>query len=125
MRPGVEHEIREKFNTLKYMWLSELGTASRLRDMILLKPYQMILGMGPAVVPLLIEELSVEPNHWFWALECITGDDPVLPEHRGNLDLMTRAWLKWAEDHIKDMSSRAVPIVFLPRSEARHALRKG
>ena len=39
--------------------------------------YQKIIGMGPAVVPLILSELQKEPDHWFWALEAITDENPV------------------------------------------------
>lgn len=35
--------------------------------------YQQIIGMGPAVVPLLLNDLVRTRSHWFWALRAITG----------------------------------------------------
>jgi hypothetical protein len=32
-------------------------------------------------------------------LKAITGEDPVMPEHAGNLSDMTNAWLRWARQH--------------------------
>ena len=63
-----------------------------------LPPYQKIIGMGAAALPLIFQEMKVAPDHWFWALEAITGEDPVSPEHRGNVAEMTRACLSWARD---------------------------
>jgi hypothetical protein len=55
--------------------------------------YQQIIGLGPAGVPLLLRELEREPDHWFWALRAITGEDPVPEEARGRLREMAAAWL--------------------------------
>jgi len=59
--------------------------------------YQQIIGMGQDALPLLIEELRREPDHWFWAMQAITGVNPVPPENRGNVAKMTQAWLAWAQ----------------------------
>ena len=56
-----------------------------------------IIGMGPAVVPLILEELQREPDHWFWALEAITQQDPVPPEARGDVGAMADAWIAWGK----------------------------
>lgn len=61
----------------------------------MLTPYQRIIGMGPSVVPLILEELSREPDQWFWALESITEENPVPSEARGSVPQMTEAWLQW------------------------------
>jgi hypothetical protein len=53
--------------------------------------------MGPSVVPLILEELRLEPDQWFWALESITEQDPVPPEARGKVLLMAQAWVQWGE----------------------------
>jgi hypothetical protein len=63
--------------------------------MAMLEPYQRIIGMGPAVVPLILEELEREPGHWFWALESITEQNPVPPESAGKVGQMAEAWTRW------------------------------
>lgn len=37
--------------------------------------YQQIIGLGPAVVPYLIDELRHSSKPWFWALASIIGED--------------------------------------------------
>ena len=61
--------------------------------------YQQIIGMGEEALPLILEELSRRPGHWFWALKAITGEDPVPAEHAGEVPEMTRAWLEWGRQH--------------------------
>ena len=80
-------------------WKAERGPLSSITAMAMHPAYQRIIGLGPAAVPLLLRELEREPDHWFWALKSITGEDPVSPADRGKLRAMTQAWLNWAEGH--------------------------
>ncbi len=58
--------------------------------------YQQIIGMGKEAIPLLLRGLDQqEPEHWFWALAAITGEDPVPPGDRGNVRRIADAWLRW------------------------------
>jgi hypothetical protein len=61
--------------------------------------YQQIIGMGREVVPLILRELEREPDHWFWALKAITGEDPVPEQHRGRVRAMADAWIRWGREH--------------------------
>ena len=38
-----------------------------------------------------------EPDHWFWGLKAITGEDPVALADRGKVGRMAQAWLDWAK----------------------------
>jgi len=66
--------------------------------MAMLKPYQQIIGMGAPVVPLILEELQREPDHWFWALEAITQENPVPKEALGKVLQMAQAWVEWGKN---------------------------
>lgn len=85
----------ETFRTLVTRWKEDSQFLSNTAQMALLVPYQKIIGMGPAVVPAILEELRREPDHWFWALEMVTGENPVTPADRGNFEAMRTAWLEW------------------------------
>jgi hypothetical protein len=61
----------------------------------MLWPYQQIIGMGPGAVPLILAELSQETDHWFWALEAISSENPVPPEAAGDVEKAAEAWLDW------------------------------
>ncbi len=88
----------EKFDCLAAAWRENRGPTSSLTEMAMRPEYQRIIGMGHEAVPLLLEELQKAPDHWFWALVAITGEDPVPPEHKGKLSEMTKAWLQWGRD---------------------------
>jgi hypothetical protein len=93
----VPSDVRERFEQLAAQWKEESLYLSSAAKMAMLKPYQRIIGMGPAVVPLILEELQREPDHWFWALEAITQQDPVPPEARGKVGEMANAWIAWGK----------------------------
>jgi hypothetical protein len=88
-------DIRERFQRLASEWKEQSRYLSNTAQMAMLKPYQRIIGMGWPVVPLILEELQREPDQWFWALEAITGDNPVPPEAAGRVRLMAKAWIEW------------------------------
>ena len=90
--------IKLKFLRLVKQWKAQAEFLSSSDAMAALPAYQSIIGMGPTVLPLLLDELEREPDHWFWALKAISEDDPVPPRSRGDLEEMTKAWLTWGRD---------------------------
>ena len=50
-------------------------------------------------IPLILRRMESEgdqPDMWFWALQSITGVDPVSANIRGNMPGMAKAGLDWA-----------------------------
>ena|SRR5438105_194048 len=88
-------EIRDRFCRLAHEWKQQARFLSNTHKMVMLKPYQRIIGMGREAVPLILEELEREPLQWFWALESITEHNPVPPEAAGRVQLMAKAWIEW------------------------------
>jgi hypothetical protein len=85
----------ERFHRLATEWKAQAGYLSDSRRMAMLQPYQAIIGMGLPVVPLILEELRHEPHHWYWALESITGENPVPSDVNGDMRRIREAWLEW------------------------------
>ncbi len=83
------------FNTLAQQWRTETRFISSTDQMVLHPAYQQIIGLGEAVIPLLLRELEQKPDHWFWALKSVSREDPVPPESRGRIQEMIAAWLNW------------------------------
>lgn len=92
-------EIHDRFQRFAAAWKQEARHLSNSAQMAMLPSYQRIIGLGLAAVPLLLKELQNEPNQWFWALESITDDNPVRPEHLGKVRLMAQDWLEWGMRH--------------------------
>jgi hypothetical protein len=61
--------------------------------------YQQIIGMGPVALEWILQDLVQTGDDWFWALNAITGENPVPAEERGNREAMIRAWVDWARSH--------------------------
>jgi hypothetical protein len=92
-----DSEIRATFEKLVTEWNRATKHLSSVTDMVTHPSYQRIIGMGWQAVPMLLKQLESEPDHWFWALKAITGDDPVPLEDRGNIKAMSEAWLAWGQ----------------------------
>lgn len=89
--------IEGSFRQLAAEWKTATAFTSSGTEMLLHPAYQRIIGIGKEAVNLIVAELRREPDHWFWALKAITGEDPVAAGDHGKIDRMTAAWLKWAE----------------------------
>lgn len=90
-------DVERRFEELTRQWKEVTQVTSSITEMSTHPAYQQIIGMGKDAVPLILAELRREPDHWFWALRAITGEDPVPAADRGKLQAMTRAWLEWAD----------------------------
>jgi hypothetical protein len=89
--------LRQQFQIFAAEWKQQSRYLSNMAQMALLQPYQRIIGMGPPAVPLILEELQSQPNQWFWALEAITGENPVTGGAAGNVAAMADAWIQWGK----------------------------
>lgn len=94
-RPLVEADLRERFEQLRDEWKAQSQHLSNTAQIAMLWSYQQIIGMGTPVVPLILAELRRETDHWFWALEAISGENPVPPEAAGKVEQTAKAWLDW------------------------------
>src|SRR5438105_4133403 len=92
--PAPSPETTVRFRQLAAEWKRQSHYLSNTAQMAMLKPYQQIIGMGPAAIPLILEELAREPNQWFWALEAITSENPVDPANFGRVRASANDWIE-------------------------------
>ncbi len=92
-------EIETMFLELAEQWRRDTGMLSVISKISMHPAYQRIIGMGQPVVPLIMRELEREPDHWFWALNSITGANPIKVQQRGNLYQMAQAWIEWGREN--------------------------
>lgn len=92
-----DRDTTDQFARLAAEWKGQSRYLSNSAQMAMLKPYQRIIGMGTAAVPLILRELLREPDQWFWALESITGENPVSAKSAGVVSEMSRAWIEWGK----------------------------
>lgn len=93
----IEDEF--KFMRLASQWRRERGSTSSTAEIVLCPSYQAIIGMGSKAVPMILAQMESEgdhPDHWFWALQVLTGANPVRDEDEGDFRKMAQSWLQWA-----------------------------
>ena len=93
----MEDSLETKFQSLVAEWKGDTRYEPSLVQMILHPAYQQIVGLGPKVLPLLFRELQDDPDHWFWALQAITGED--VGRRATTVGDATERWLKWGRKH--------------------------
>ena len=89
-------ELERTFNALVEQWRADTIFLSSIDKMAMHPAYQRIIGLGPQALPLILHELQTQPDHWFWALHAISGEDPVQPGD--NFDKAVNAWLAWGKE---------------------------
>ncbi|MCL1463331.1 hypothetical protein [Argonema galeatum] len=92
-------DLEETFLELAEQWRRDTGMKSIVSKMSMHPAYQRIIGMGQPVIPLILRDMEKDPDHWFWALQAITGANPVKSEQRGFLKQMAQAWLQWGKEN--------------------------
>ncbi|HEY4330050.1 MAG TPA: hypothetical protein VGN88_09975 [Phycisphaerae bacterium] len=95
--PASAEELQKEFSRLVQQWRRERGPGSSMTKIIMHPAYQRIIGMGPAALPLIIDDLRCSPDFWHWALHSITGEQPVPKEHAGNVKAIAEDWINWAK----------------------------
>ena len=93
--PVSQLSLARTFAELSATWKADSASKSSIDEIVLHPAYQRIIGLGPAAIPLIAEELRREPHHWFNALIALTGANPVAAEPRGDVDAMSADWLAW------------------------------
>ena len=86
---------QETFEQLADEWERDRPRGTDVEQMTQHPAYQRIIAMDEPAVPWLLQRLAEKPDHWFVALNAITGARPVPPESRGRIKEMTQAWLSW------------------------------
>lgn len=96
----VEEEpnsLEAQFCELASQWKESTKFASSSSEIVLHPAYQRIIGLGPNVVPLVLKDLQENGGHWFWALQALTGENPVRNEDAGRIRKMTQLWMEWGQ----------------------------
>ncbi|NQT41091.1 MAG: hypothetical protein HQ581_26605 [Planctomycetes bacterium] len=92
---AIPVDVGELFEKLKAEWKSKTRYMSNSAQMATVWPYQQIIGLGRPALVLILKELERETDHWFWALEAISGENPVPAERAGDVESMAKSWIEW------------------------------
>src|SRR5262245_12982071 len=100
-KPGAPpaETVEERFRRLEARWEAETAFVSSHIEIVEHPAFQEIIGLGEAVVPLMLKDLEQRPRLWVWALPRITGANPVLPGDAGRIAKMSEAWVRWGREH--------------------------
>jgi hypothetical protein len=98
-QPGLL--LAQSFREQVDHWKDATGHLSSVTRAIAHPSYLRIIGLAKystnhEIERLLLRELESEPDHWFAALNAITGEDPVKPED--DFDAAATAWLDWGRN---------------------------
>lgn len=96
-RPRVSLSVRQEFQELASRWRLATEQSSDPLEKIAHPAHLRIIGLGPEVLPLVFLELAERGGLWFWALEALTGDDPV-PD-TASMKEVREAWLSYGRQH--------------------------
>ncbi|MCL2640543.1 MAG: hypothetical protein FWD53_06845 [Phycisphaerales bacterium] len=95
----TEAQVKERFDYLFAAWERDTALHSNYSIIITHPAYLGILGLGLPAVPHLLRKLSGGGGPLIVALEAITGENPIPPEHEVDSKLMVADWLKWGREH--------------------------
>jgi len=93
------HEVAGRvFDVLAARWRRDTAATSSLSEIVEHPAYQAIIAMGVLALPWVLDDMEREPTLWGPALQAITGADPVLPEHAGNVRETAADWVRWGRE---------------------------
>lgn len=91
----AQEALKRRFNKLAKKWKDDTQFVSSVETLITHPAYVEIINMGKDILPYMFKRLQKHGEHWFFALQKITGADPINPEDAGRVKEMTAAWLNW------------------------------
>jgi hypothetical protein len=95
-KPISSAQLEKEFRKLAGQWRRDTEFLSSVTQMASHPAYQRIIVIGRPAIPLILQELKQRPDHWFWALSAITGEDPV--PAGAAFDEAVQAWLRWGKE---------------------------
>jgi hypothetical protein len=94
----IENQEFRRFLMLRDKWKSETLLVSSGSMIISNSAYKEIINLGNIAIPWIIRELNKTNDHWFYALEKISGENPILDENIGRVEEMKKDWINWASN---------------------------
>ena len=88
-------DLTTLFRQLVKEWKSDTYHVSIVSYRFQHPSYQQILRLGKSVVPLILKELERENDHWFHALNLLTGENPIPADFTGTVSDAADLWIEW------------------------------
>ena len=89
--------LRERFNALADEWVTATRLSSSVTETCMHPAYQQIIGLGPDVLPLILEDVVAGELHWGWALRALIGQDAAAGAE--TLCAARDAWIRWGRSN--------------------------
>ena len=90
--------VEQRFRRLESKWRAETGHLSSPSAVINHAAFREIIGIGEAVVPLMLRDLAERPGLWVWALPEITRTNPLGADDHGKIARMSEAGVPWGRE---------------------------
>lgn len=95
----IENQEFKRFIELKNKWKLETLFTSSGSVIISNSAYRKIINIGNMAIPWILREMKRNDDHWFYALEKITGTNPIKDENIGIVSKMKEDWLNWGDNN--------------------------
>ena len=90
--------LEAEFQRCAAAWKRDTGHLSVAAQIAKHPSYRRIIEMGKPAIPLILNDLKKEPNHWFLALSAIASDAPKVAERdKGKMKAASDAWIEWGK----------------------------
>jgi len=97
---SAEDSLAREFERRATEWKDDTLGVSSLSDIFTHPAYQRIMSMGKPALPLILQDLRRELDHWFYALEFIAGKEGEdVARGTDTLEDARNAWLEWGYEH--------------------------
>lgn len=91
--------VEQRFHRLLRAWERDTEFASSAHVVLDHPAYRAMTAMGRSALPLILADLRQHRRPWAFALERITGENPVPEADRAWPARVRAAWLEWGKKH--------------------------
>lgn len=88
------------FKKLADQWKRDTAHLSIVSQRLRHPAYSCIMQMGISAIPLILEELERQPDHWFYALTQLTQENPIPVDFDGTVADAADLWISWGRNRI-------------------------
>lgn len=95
-----KRDAKQEFERLAEAHREETGFLSNIRTICMRHSYQIIIGLGEPVIPLMLNDLKKRMDaHWNWALFFLSGRTIIDFDEKdaGRVGKMSEAWINWGK----------------------------
>ena len=91
-------DLQTQFDELVAEWTKGTIYFSLKHRAVSHPAYRALVGLGPTIIPMVVEKLRHSPSRLFYLLNDLTGENPVPPESAGKTAEIAASWVRWYDD---------------------------